>query len=39
MGITKEIPIILNSSTSDIMYEGDKESETRMIILDIKLYS
>ena len=32
MGITKEIPIILNSSTSDIMYEGDKESETRMII-------
>ena len=32
MGITKEVPIILNSSTSDIMYEGDKESETRMII-------
>jgi hypothetical protein len=32
MGIVKEIPIILNSSTSDIIYEGDKESETRMII-------
>jgi hypothetical protein len=32
MGITKEVPIILNSSTADIMYEGDKESETRMII-------
>jgi hypothetical protein len=32
MGITKEIPIILNSSTADIVYEGDKESETRMII-------
>jgi hypothetical protein len=32
MGIVKEIPIILNSSTSDIVYEGDKESETRMII-------
>ena len=32
MGIVKEVPIILNSSTSDIMYEGDKESETRMII-------
>lgn len=32
MGIVREVPIILNSSTSDIMYEGDKESETRMII-------
>ena len=32
MGITREIPIILNSSTSDIVYEGDKDSETRMII-------
>ena len=32
MGITKEVPIILNSSISDIMYEGDKESEPRMVI-------
>jgi len=32
MGITKEIPIILNSTTSDISYEGDKDSDTRMII-------
>jgi hypothetical protein len=32
MGITREVPIILNSSTSDIVYEGDKDSETRMII-------
>jgi hypothetical protein len=32
MGITKEIPIILNSTTSDIVYEGDKNSDTRMII-------
>jgi len=32
MGITREIPIILNSSTSDIVYEGDRDSETRMII-------
>jgi len=32
MGITKEVPIILNSATHDIVYEGDKNSETRMII-------
>lgn len=32
MGIVKEIPIILNSATSEIEYEGDKNSETRMII-------
>jgi hypothetical protein len=32
MGITREVPIILNSSTSDIVYEGDRDSETRMII-------
>jgi hypothetical protein len=32
MGIIKEVPIILNSSTSEIVYEGDKNSETRMII-------
>ena len=32
MGIIKEVPIILNSATHDIIYEGDKNSETRMII-------
>jgi len=32
MGIVREIPIILNNTSSDIMYEGDKNSETRMII-------
>ena len=32
MGIVKEIPVVLNSTTHDIVYEGDKESETRMII-------
>lgn len=32
MGITREIPIILNSSSSEIDYEGDKDSETRTII-------
>jgi hypothetical protein len=32
MGIIKEVPIILNSSTSEIEYEGDKNSQTRMII-------
>ena len=32
MGIIREIPIILNNTSSDIMYEGDKNSETRMII-------
>jgi hypothetical protein len=32
LGIVKEVPIILNSTTSDIRYEGDRESETRTII-------
>ena len=32
MGIVKEIPIILNNTSHDIIYEGDKNSETRMII-------
>jgi hypothetical protein len=32
MGIVKEVPIVLNSATSEIDYEGDKNSETRMII-------
>lgn len=32
MGVVKEVPVILNSATSEIEYEGDKNSETRMII-------
>jgi hypothetical protein len=32
MGITKDIAIILNSATSDIAYEGDRGSDTRMIV-------
>lgn len=32
MGIIKEVPVILNSATHDIVYEGDMNSETRMII-------
>ena len=32
MGIVKEIPVVLNSTTHDIVYEGDRDSETRMII-------
>jgi len=32
MGIIKEIPIILNSASQEIDYEGNAESETRMII-------
>lgn len=32
MGIIKEIPVILNSATHDIVYEGDHTAETRMII-------
>ena len=32
MGVVKDVPIILNSATSEIEYEGDKNSETRMII-------
>ena len=32
LGIIKELPVILNSATHDIVYEGDKNSETRMII-------
>ena len=32
MGITREIPIILNSTSSEIEYEGDKDSDTRTII-------
>lgn len=32
MGIIKDIPVVLNSTSHDIVYEGDRESETRMII-------
>jgi hypothetical protein len=32
MGIVKEVPIILNSTSHDIIYEGGRENETRMII-------
>lgn len=32
MGIVKEVPIVMNSATSEIDYEGDAMSETRMII-------
>ena len=32
MGIIKEIPVVLNSCTSDITYEGNREKDTRMII-------
>ena len=32
MGITKEIPIILNDTSYDITYEGDSGSDTRMVI-------
>jgi hypothetical protein len=32
MGIVKEVPVILNSSSHEIDYEGNKETETRMVI-------
>ena len=32
MGIVKEIPVILNNTSHEIIYEGDREQETRMII-------
>lgn len=32
MGIVKEIPIILNDISSDITYEGNRDSETRIVI-------
>jgi hypothetical protein len=32
MGITKEVPIILNDVTQDITYEGDRSSDPRMVI-------
>ena len=32
MGIVKEVPIILNSTSQDINYEGNRDSEPRMVI-------
>lgn len=32
MGIIKEIPVILNSTSHEITYEGGRDNETRMII-------
>jgi hypothetical protein len=32
MGIVKEIPVILNTTSHEILYEGDRDQETRMII-------
>jgi hypothetical protein len=32
MGMVKEVPIILNSTEYEINYEGDRDSDTRMII-------
>jgi hypothetical protein len=32
MGIVKEVPVVLNSTSQDIDYEGDYERDTRVII-------
>jgi hypothetical protein len=32
MGIIKEVPVILNDTQYEVLYEGDRMSETRMII-------
>jgi len=32
MGVTKEIPIVLNSTDREVLYEGDRESDPRMIV-------
>ena len=32
MGIVKEIPVILNRTQHEILYEGDRDQQTRMII-------
>ena len=39
MGIIKEVPILLENITSDIRYEGDRNSDTRVVIwtLDFKV--
>lgn len=32
MGVVKEVPVILNTTSYDIMYEGPRDSDTRTII-------
>ena len=32
MGIIKEVPIVLNNVNSEVTYEGDRESDPRMVI-------
>jgi hypothetical protein len=32
MGIIKEVPVVLNSTNYEVTYEGDRDSDTRMII-------
>ena len=32
MGIVKEVPIILNNTNYEVTYEGDRDSDTRMVI-------
>lgn len=32
MGIVKEVPVVLNSTSHDIIYEGVRENDTRMVI-------
>lgn len=36
MGIVKEVPIILNRTSHEISYEGDRDSSTRMIIWNLQ---
>jgi hypothetical protein len=32
MGIIKEVPIVLNNTTYEVTYEGDRDSDTRMVV-------
>jgi hypothetical protein len=32
MGVVKEVPVILNSANYEVTYEGDRDSDTRMVI-------
>ena len=32
MGITKEVPVVFNSTNQEIEYEGDRDSDTRLVI-------
>ena len=36
MGIVKEVPVILNSTDHEIVYEGDRDQATRMIIWTLR---